>query len=69
MHNVTIQDVFERFLPEYAETSNFSDEQYLTTKCIMACRTAEMGAHVSECDSCHSTYIHYNSCKNKKRYD
>lgn len=65
MHNVTIQDVFERFLPEYAETSNFSDEQYLTTKCIMACRTAEMGAHVSECDSCHSTYIHYNSCKNR----
>lgn len=65
MHNVTIQDVFKRFLPEYAETSNFSDEQYLTTKCIMACRTAEMGAHVSECDSCHSTYIHYNSCKNR----
>ena len=24
-----------------------------------------MGAHVSECESCHSTFIHYNSCKNR----
>ncbi len=32
---------------------------------IRNCRTAEMGAHVSECESCHSTYIHYNSCKDR----
>ena len=24
-----------------------------------------MGAHVSECESCHSRFIHYNSCKNR----
>lgn len=65
MADVTIQDVFERFLPEYAETKKFSDRQYLAVKCIQACRTAEMGAHVSECDSCHTKYIHYNSCKNR----
>lgn len=65
MADVTIQDVFERFLPEYAESRNFSDRQYLAVKCIQACRTAEMGAHVSECDSCHTKYIHYNSCKNR----
>lgn len=65
MSDITIQDVFEKFLPGYAEVSNFSDRQYQTVKCITACRTAEMGAHVSECDSCHSTYIHYNSCKNR----
>jgi len=65
MTDVTIQDVFERFLPEYAETKNFSDRQYMAVKCIQACRTAEMGAHVSECDSCHTKYIHYNSCKNR----
>ncbi len=29
MADVTIQDVFERFLPEYAESRNFSDRQYL----------------------------------------
>ena len=37
----------------------------MATKCILKCRTAEMGAHVSECDSCHKMYIHYNSCKNR----
>ena len=63
--DVTIQDVFQRFLPDYSEIHHFSDRQYLTTKCIINCRTAEMGAHVSECDSCHSKYIHYNSCKNR----
>lgn len=65
MDDITIQDVFKRFLPEYAESRNFSDRQYLAVKCIQACRTAEMGAHVSECDSCHTRYIHYNSCKNR----
>ena len=63
--DTTIQDVFNRFLPEYAQVSNFSERQYLAVKCITSCRTAEMGAHVSECESCHNTYIHYNSCKNR----
>ena len=44
--DTTIQDVFNRFLPEYAEVSNFSERQYLAVKCITSCRTAEMGAHV-----------------------
>ena len=63
--NVTMQDVFERFLPEYSEIKNFSDRQYLAVKCIQKCRTAEMGAHVSECEACNTRYIHYNSCKNR----
>ena len=33
---VTIQDVFDRFLPEMAEVSNFSPRQYLAVKCIQA---------------------------------
>ena len=36
MSDVTIQDVFERFLPEYAESKNFSDRQYIAVKCIQA---------------------------------
>ena len=64
MNNVTIQDVFEQFLPMVADRS-FSDEQFRAIQCIRSCRTAEMGAHVSECESCHSKFIHYNSCKNR----
>lgn len=65
MANTTIQDIFNKFLPSYSECHLFSDEQYKTSTCIMKCRTAEMGAHVSECENCHNTYIHYNSCKNR----
>ena len=64
MSDVTIQDVFEQFLPSIADRS-FSDEQFNAIRCIRNCRTAEMGAHVSECESCHTTFIHYNSCKNR----
>lgn len=64
MNSITIQDVFEQFLPMVADRT-FSDEQFRTIQCIRSCRTAEMGAHVSECESCHSKFIHYNSCKNR----
>ena len=64
MDKVTMQDVTERFLPMIADRS-FSDEQLKAIRCIRKCRTAEMGAHVSECESCHATFIHYNSCKNR----
>ena len=64
MPDTTIQDVLERFLPFIADRS-FSDEQLNAVRCIRSCRTAEMGAHVSECESCHATFVHYNSCKNR----
>ena len=63
MSDVSIQDIFEKFLPLVADKS-FTDEQWSAISCIRRCRTSEMGAHVSECESCHSKFIHYNSCKN-----
>lgn len=62
---ITIQDVFHQFLPEYSETHLFSEQQRMVALCISKCRTNEMGANVSECESCHKRYIHYNSCKNR----
>ena len=64
MSDITIQDIFDQFLPSIADRS-FSVEQFKAIQCIRNCRTAEMGAHVSECESCHATFIHYNSCKNR----
>lgn len=63
--SVTIQDIFCQFLPEYSETHLFSKQQQMAALCISKCRTAEMGANVSECESCHKRYIHYNSCRNR----
>lgn len=62
-NEITIQDVFHQFLPAYSETHLFSSEQHMTALCISKCKTAEMGANISECESCHKKYIHYNSCK------
>ena len=64
-NKITIQDVFHKFLPEYSEAHLFSEEQHMAALCISKCKTAEMGANVSECESCHKQYIHYNSCKNR----
>ena len=64
MSDVTIQNVFEKFLPCVADRA-FSDEQLNVIHCIERCRTPEMGIHVSECGSCKVKYIHYNSCKNR----
>lgn len=62
---ITVQDIFHQFLPKYSETHLFSAEQHLAALCISKCRTAEMGANISECESCRKRYIHYNSCKNR----
>ena len=64
MGEATMQDVVARFLPMIADRA-FSREQLNAIHCIRNCRTAVMGAHVSECESCHTTFIHYNSCKNR----
>lgn len=64
-HDITIQDVFHRFLPQYCEAHNFSPQQQLTALCISKCHTLEMGANLSECENCHKKYIHYNSCRNR----
>lgn len=62
---ITVQDVFQQFLPEYSEVHRFSSQQQLTALCISKCRTIEMGANLSECEDCHRKYIHYNSYKNR----
>ena len=64
MSNVTIQDVFDKFLSYIADRA-LSDEQLNVIRCIQKCRTSEMGFNISECESCHSKFIHYNSCKNR----
>lgn len=62
---ITVQDVFQQFLPKYSEVHRFSSQQQLTALGISKCRTIEMSANLSECEDCHRKYIHYNSCKNR----
>ena len=39
-NEITIQDVFHQFLPEYSETHLFSSEQHMAALCISKCKTA-----------------------------
>lgn len=64
MDTPTIQDVLNQFLPNITN-HYYSQEQLNTIRCILSCRTSEMGAHISECESCGAKTIHYNSCKNR----
>ena len=64
MNKPTIQDIFEQFIPMISDRS-FTSEQLNAIRCIRKCKTSEMGAHMSECENCHSKFIHYNSCKNR----
>ena len=47
-HDITIQDVFHRFLPQYCETHNFSPQQQLTALCISKCHNRRIVSMTDE---------------------
>ena len=61
----TIQDIFNRFYPEYLLKYEPSYEQAKVARNIINCKTGAYGANVSECENCGSKQIHYNSCRNR----
>jgi hypothetical protein len=62
-----VADVFrehgDAFLDQHGNT--LSREQRRVLHDIAACRTAELGGHVEECDRCGHQQIAYNSCRNR----
>ena len=65
MDRPTVQDIFNRFYPEYLERYSPSPEQAKAALCIMNCKTGAYGANVDVCEDCGSIQIHYNSCRNR----
>ena len=60
-----IQDVFMLFYSRYGENHTPSPQQNKSAVDIMNCKTADLGGHVFECDSCGHKSVHYNSCRNR----
>jgi Transposase zinc-binding domain len=64
---IEVADVFrqhaEAFLDRYGEGT--SQEQRRVLHDITACRTAELGGHVEECDHGGHRQVAYNSCRNR----
>ena len=52
----TIQDVFNRFYPEYTKTHELSAAQRKAAYHIMNCKTGAFGVNVSVCEECGCTF-------------
>jgi hypothetical protein len=60
-----LQQVFARFAEPYLKYHPLHLEGIKAAKAIMHCRTAALGGHVDQCDSCQDVKISYNSCRNR----
>jgi len=62
-----IADVFRRYGPAFQRQYErlLGPLQLLVLKALSACRTAQLGGHVLECDACGHRKPAYNSCHNR----
>lgn len=60
-----LADIFRLHGDEYRRQYPVSHQQRLIMRDIVQCRTAALGGHVDECDSCGGLRISYNSCRNR----
>lgn len=65
MRDITIQDIFRRFYPDYIEACAPSARQAKTAFHIMNCKTGAYGSNISSCSSCGHTAFHHNSCRDR----
>jgi hypothetical protein len=63
--HVEVADILRLYGDAYREQYPVSPEQRLVMRDIVQCRTAALGGHVDECDSCGGLRISYNSCRNR----
>lgn len=62
-----VADVFRRFGPAYRQThtASLARAQRRAMSAIELCRTAALGGHVEQCDTCGHQRIAYDSCRNR----
>jgi len=66
-HCTEVQDIFIRYGAAYRinHGKQLSVQQLKAMRSIELCRTAALGGHVEQCDSCGEVRISYNSCRNR----
>lgn len=60
-----LQQVFARFAEPFLDSRPVHREGIKASQAIVNCRTAALGGHVDQCDSCDDVKISYNSCRNR----
>jgi hypothetical protein len=64
-NTVEVGDIFRQYGAIYRKSHEMPFNQLRAMRAIELCRTAELGGHVEECDTCGSIRISYNSCRNR----
>ncbi len=65
LNKVEVGDIFRQYGQAYRDSHKLPLVILKAMSSIEACRTAALGGHVDECDSCKHTRISYNSCRNR----
>lgn len=60
-----LQHVFSRFAEPFLASRPVHVEGIKAAQAILNCRTAALGGHVDQCDSCKDVKVSYNSCRNR----
>jgi hypothetical protein len=65
--SLEVADIFRRYGPQYRQTHEtaLSQTQRRVMRAVETCRTAALGGHVEQCDTCGHQRIAYNSCANR----
>ncbi len=63
--SVEVSDIFGKHGHAYRVSREMPLSHIRTMRAIQRCRTAELGGHMDECDSCGHIRISYNSCRNR----
>ncbi len=66
-HRLEVADVFRQYEQEFfaAWGHTLSRQQRRVFRDICACRTAALGTHIEQCDTCARQRISYNSCRSR----
>lgn len=62
---VEVADIFRRYGHDYRNAHPLPKARLRAMRAVEACRTAELGGHVDECDHCGAKTVSYNSCRNR----
>ena len=60
-----VADIFRQHGYDFRLTHPLSPEQRRVMRAIERCRTAALGGHLEQCDTCGHQRISYNSCRNR----
>jgi hypothetical protein len=64
-HKLEVADIFRQYIHEYRQAYPLLPEHKKIVSSLINCRTAYLGGHIEQCDTCGTKRISYHSCRNR----